>query len=77
MFGCHGGLDDGLPLFAARGWARRPGAIGLGPTRSIAPYGVFKTKDGADILISIQSDPRSGGITGRKGARATQKAARR
>jgi formyl-CoA transferase len=23
---------------------------------SIAPYGVFKTKDGADILISIQSD---------------------
>ncbi len=23
---------------------------------SIAPYGVFKTKDGADILISIQND---------------------
>ena len=23
---------------------------------SIAPYGVFKTRDGADILISIQND---------------------
>ena len=23
---------------------------------SIAPYGAFKTRDGADILISIQSD---------------------
>jgi formyl-CoA transferase len=29
--------------------------MGLAHT-SIAPYGAFKTKDGADILISIQSD---------------------
>ena len=32
-----------------------PRRIGLAHT-SIAPYGVFKTKEGADILISIQSD---------------------
>ena len=32
-----------------------PKRVGLAHT-SIAPYGVFKTKDGADILISIQSD---------------------
>jgi formyl-CoA transferase len=32
-----------------------PRRIGLAHT-SIAPYGVFKTDDGADILISIQSD---------------------
>src|SRR3954467_4152556 len=32
-----------------------PKRIGLAHT-SIAPYGVFKSKDGADILISIQSD---------------------
>jgi itaconate CoA-transferase len=32
-----------------------PKRMGLAHT-SIAPYGVFKTKDGADILISIQSD---------------------
>jgi itaconate CoA-transferase len=32
-----------------------PQRIGLAHT-SIAPYGAFKTKDGADILISIQSD---------------------
>jgi len=32
-----------------------PQRMGLAHT-SIAPYGVFKTKDGADILISIQSD---------------------
>jgi formyl-CoA transferase len=32
-----------------------PKRIGLAHT-SISPYGVFKTKDGADILISIQSD---------------------
>ena len=32
-----------------------PKRIGLAHT-SIAPYGVFKTRDGADILISIQSD---------------------
>ncbi len=32
-----------------------PKRIGLAHT-SIAPYGVFKTKEGADILISVQSD---------------------
>jgi itaconate CoA-transferase len=32
-----------------------PKRIGLAHT-SIAPYGVFKTQEGADILISIQSD---------------------
>src|SRR5207253_7164997 len=32
-----------------------PKRIGLAHT-SISPYGVFKSKDGADILISIQSD---------------------
>ena len=32
-----------------------PQRMGLAHT-SIAPYGVFKTEDGADILISIQSD---------------------
>ena len=32
-----------------------PKRIGLAHT-SIAPYGVFKTRDGADILISIQND---------------------
>ena len=32
-----------------------PKRIGLAHT-SIAPYGVFKTRDGADILIAIQSD---------------------
>jgi itaconate CoA-transferase len=32
-----------------------PRRIGLAHT-SIAPYGVFKTRDGIDILISIQSD---------------------
>ena len=32
-----------------------PKRVGLAHT-SIAPYGVFKTRDGADILISIQSD---------------------
>jgi itaconate CoA-transferase len=32
-----------------------PRRMGLAHT-SIAPYGVFKTNDGADILISIQSD---------------------
>src|SRR3989442_7078217 len=32
-----------------------PQRIGLAHT-SITPYGVFRTRDGADILISIQSD---------------------
>jgi itaconate CoA-transferase len=42
------------PLIQQEGGAP-PRRIGLAHT-SIAPYGVFKTKDGADILISIQSD---------------------
>ena len=50
-----------------------PRRIGLAHT-SIAPYGVFKTKDGADILISIQSDREWRALAercaGRQGARA-------
>ena len=42
------------PLIQYEGGAP-PKRIGLAHT-SIAPYGAFKTKDGADILISIQSD---------------------
>src|ERR1700674_1943901 len=43
-----------VPLMQQEG-GRPPKRIGLAHT-SIAPYGVFKTRDGADILISIQSD---------------------
>jgi itaconate CoA-transferase len=43
-----------VPLMQQEG-GMPPRRIGLAHT-SIAPYGVFKTKDGADILISIQSD---------------------
>jgi itaconate CoA-transferase len=43
-----------VPLIQYEGGAQ-PKRIGLAHT-SIAPYGAFKTKDGADILISIQSD---------------------
>jgi itaconate CoA-transferase len=43
-----------VPLIQHEG-GQTPKRIGLAHT-SIAPYGVFKTKDGADILISIQSD---------------------
>src|SRR6476619_411178 len=43
-----------VPLIQYEGGAP-PKRIGLAHT-SIAPYGAFKTKDGADILISIQSD---------------------
>jgi formyl-CoA transferase len=43
-----------VPLMQYEG-GQPPKRIGLAHT-SIAPYGVFKTKDGADILISIQSD---------------------
>jgi itaconate CoA-transferase len=43
-----------VPLIQYEGGAP-PQRIGLAHT-SIAPYGAFKTKDGADILISIQSD---------------------
>jgi itaconate CoA-transferase len=43
-----------VPLIQYEGGAL-PKRMGLAHT-SIAPYGAFKTKDGADILISIQSD---------------------
>src|SRR5499427_5698178 len=43
-----------VPLIQYEGGAA-PQRIGLAHT-SIAPYGAFKTKDGADILTSIQSD---------------------
>src|SRR5262252_7269013 len=43
-----------VPLIQYEGGAP-PQRMGLAHT-SIAPYGAFKTKDGADILISIQSD---------------------
>ena len=43
-----------VPLLQHEGGAS-PRRLGLSHP-SIAPYGVFKTKDGADILISIQSD---------------------
>jgi itaconate CoA-transferase len=43
-----------VPLLQHEG-GRTPKRIGLAHP-SIAPYGVFKTRDGADVLISIQSD---------------------
>src|SRR6202521_2775538 len=43
-----------VPLLQHEG-GMPPKRLGLAHP-SIAPYGVFKTKDGADILISIQSD---------------------
>jgi formyl-CoA transferase len=43
-----------VPLMQQEG-GLPPRRIGLAHT-SIAPYGVFRTADGADILISIQSD---------------------
>jgi itaconate CoA-transferase len=43
-----------VPLIQHEGGVT-PKRIGLAHT-SIAPYGVFKTRDGVDILISIQSD---------------------
>jgi formyl-CoA transferase len=43
-----------VPLLQQEG-GHPPRRVGLAHT-SIAPYGVFKSKDGADILISIQSD---------------------
>jgi itaconate CoA-transferase len=43
-----------VPLIQHEG-GQPPKRIGLAHT-SIAPYGMFKTADGADILISIQSD---------------------
>ena len=43
-----------VPLLNHEG-GKPPKRLGLAHP-SIAPYGVFKTRDGADILISIQSD---------------------
>ena len=43
-----------VPLIQHEG-GRTPRRIGLAHP-SISPYGVFRSKDGADILISIQSD---------------------
>src|SRR6202011_785547 len=43
-----------VPLLQHEG-GKSPKRLGLAHP-SIAPYGVFKTRDGADILISIQSD---------------------
>jgi itaconate CoA-transferase len=43
-----------VPLLQHEG-GRTPQRVGLAHP-SIAPYGVFKTRDGADILISVQSD---------------------
>jgi formyl-CoA transferase len=43
-----------VPLLQHEG-GRPPKRIGLAHT-SIAPYGVFKSGDGVDVLISIQSD---------------------
>ena len=43
-----------VPLLQHEG-GRTPQRVGLAHP-SIAPYGVFKTKDGAEILISIQND---------------------
>src|ERR1700730_18491149 len=43
-----------VPLLHHEG-GRTPKRIGLAHP-SVAPYGVFKSKDGADILISIQND---------------------
>ena len=43
-----------VPLLQHEG-GKPPQRMGLAHT-SIAPYGVFRTRDGADILISIQND---------------------
>ncbi len=43
-----------VPLLQHEG-GETPKRIGLAHT-SISPYGVFKTRDGADVLISIQND---------------------
>ena len=43
-----------VPLLQHEG-GKTPKRVGLAHP-SIAPYGVFKTRDGADVLISIQSD---------------------
>lgn len=43
-----------IPLMQQEG-GKPPQRVGLAHT-SIAPYGVFKSRDGVDVLISIQSD---------------------
>ena len=43
-----------MPLMQQEG-GKPPKRVGLAHT-SIAPYGVFKSRDGVDILISIQND---------------------
>jgi itaconate CoA-transferase len=43
-----------IPLLQQEG-GKPPKRVGLAHT-SIAPYGVFKSRDGVDVLISIQSD---------------------
>jgi formyl-CoA transferase len=43
-----------VPLLQHEG-GKTPKRVGLAHP-SIAPYGVFRTRDGADVLISIQSD---------------------
>lgn len=43
-----------VPLLQHEG-GKSPGRVGLAHP-SIAPYGVFRTSDGSDFLISIQSD---------------------
>lgn len=43
-----------VPLLQHEG-GKSPGRVGLAHP-SIAPYGVFRTRDGKDILISIQSE---------------------
>ncbi|MEL6233063.1 MAG: CaiB/BaiF CoA-transferase family protein [Pseudomonadota bacterium] len=43
-----------VPLIQHEG-GQTPARVGLAHP-SIAPYGVFRTRDGADVLISIQSD---------------------
>ena len=48
-----GGMDDGAA--AEHEGGHPPKRIGLAHA-AIAPYGVFKSRDGADILISIQND---------------------
>ena len=60
-----------VPLLHHEG-GKSPKRLGLSHP-SISPYGVFKTKDGADILISIQNDREwrilAAGRDGRCGAR--------
>ncbi len=51
-----------VPLLQHEG-GKPPQRVGLAHT-SIAPYGVFRTRDGIDILIAIQSDREWRGLAG-------------